>query len=595
MAKQKITVNRALVLAKSYAAKGQVERAQRLYSMVLANSPQNKKAKKGLEALQNRAAQRTQPRLTQPVIDHLMALCSTGKLKIALGEAKRLSQVHPNVPMLHNVMATCYANLGQLNSAVKSYKRALEIKPDYAVAHKNLGSAFGELGQFEAAVSSFERALEIKPDYFEASCNLGKALDELGQEDAAAASYERALEIKPDNAELHRSLGTILKSLGQIDAAVAHLERALEIKPDDVFAHKSLSTLKTYKPGDIQIDIMDRLLSASKTNETNRMHLCFALARAYDDTGDYGKGFDSLEEANRLRKKTLNYNIDDSKRFFSNIKEVFGTQSVSTNAVPSDKRSTIQSIFIVGMPRSGTSLVEQILASHTKVFGAGELTTIGRFLKPIVRKFSGRVDGQHNNQTDQHVDTLRCDYLEVLAALNVSEKVITDKMPLNFMWIGYILSAFPAAKIINLNRDPRATCWSLYKHNFTPDGNGYAYDMADLAQFYKLYFDLMSFWRKHFPHQIYDICYEDLTENQEEETRKLLEFCDLDWEEDCLNFHETERLVKTASAVQVRQKMYKGSSEAWKRYEVQLQPMIKSLASVLTDTPKETRAGTATS
>ena len=150
-------------------------------------------------------------------------------------------------------------------------------------------------------------------------------------------------------------------------------------------------------------------------------------------------------------------------------------------------------------------------------------------------------------------------------------------MPDNFIWIGFILAAFPGAKIINLNRDPRATCWSVYKRYFSNEGIGFAYDLADLAQYHVLYTDLMSFWREQFPNRIYDICYEDLTENQQEETCKLLQFCDLDWEDRCLNFHETERVVKTASATQVRKKMYKGSSEAWRRYEAQLQPLLKSL------------------
>jgi len=167
-------------------------------------------------------------------------------------------------------------------------------------------------------------------------------------------------------------------------------------------------------------------------------------------------------------------------------------------------------------------------------------------------------------------------YLEKLTALKVPEKTITDKMPLNFRWIGFILSAFPEAKIIHLNRDPRATCWSIYKHYFKK-GNGYADDLGDLVEFYKLYIDLMSFWRERFPNAIYDLCYEDLTENQEQETRKLLTYCDLHWEMQCLDFHQTKRTVQTMSAAQIRKKMYQGSSEAWRKYAVHLQPLINGL------------------
>ena len=175
------------------------------------------------------------------------------------------------------------------------------------------------------------------------------------------------------------------------------------------------------------------------------------------------------------------------------------------------------------------------------------------------------------------MNTLRDGYLQTLSALKTPEQVITDKMPLNFRYIGFIVSAFPEAKIIHLNRDPMATCFSIYKTYFSSLGNGYAYDLDDLSEFYSLYIELMSFWRARFPNRVYDIGYETLTENQEEETRNLLEYCGLKWESDCLNFHKTERVVNTASATQVRQRMYKGSSKAWKKYEAHLQPMTKAL------------------
>ncbi len=242
--------------------------------------------------------------------------------------------------------------------------------------------------------------------------------------------------------------------------------------------------------------------------------------------------------------------------------------------------STIQPIFIVSLPRSGTTLVEQIIASHQAVYGAGELTTLGNLIAPIIKDFS-----THNNSlTKKDFLSIRQQYLDALSVFNAPEDVITDKMPLNFQYIGFILSAFPEAKIVHLKRDARATCWSIYRRYFFRVGNGWcnhgwAYNLDDLAGFYGLYTDLMDFWHQTFPDKIYDLCYEDLTTNQEEETRKLLDYCELDWDENCLNFHTTKRAVKTASALQVRQKMYQGSSEAWKKHEAYLQPLIKGLSS----------------
>jgi len=488
--------------------------------------------------------QRIHPPLTQLQVNHLLGLYSGGKLKEALDEAMRLCQTYPTVAPLHNIRGACYVALGQPDSAVVSYKRALEIRPDFAEAHNNLGGALKDLDRLDAAVASYERALEIKPDY----------------------------------AEAHNNLGNTLSVLGHVEASVKSFERAVEIKPDYALAHRNLSGLKKYQPDDAQIALMERLCSRPETDKSDHINLCFGLAKAYDDTGEVDKSFDYLAEGNRLRKKELNYNIGSDKQLFARIKENFGAESMPFGVVPIDEPLSIQPIFIVGMPRSGTSLVEQILASHSQVYGAGELGAMENFLSPVLLTSTGQVMGQQNNHLHQHdIAALRETYLKGLNALQVSEKSITDKMPLNFRWIGFILSAFPGAKIINLSRDPRATCWSNFKHYFPSPGIGYAYDMEDLAAFYKLYTDLMSFWRERFPNKIYDICYEDLTENQQEETRKLLEYCDLDWEERCLNFHQTGRAVRTASAAQVRQKIYTGSSEAWKRYEAYLQPLIKAL------------------
>ena len=299
--------------------------------------------------------------------------------------------------------------------------------------------------------------------------------------------------------------------------------------------------------------------------------------KVYEDLVEHDKSFYYLEQANLLRKQELNYKIDDDRRLTTRIRELF-TAPNPTLEVPPDGSTSTQPLFIVGMPRSGTSLVEQILASHSKVHGAGELTAMNELASRILSNLPDQNVSQDTSQLSQNaINTVHDDYLEELAALNVPENTITDKMTLNFRWIGLILCAFPDAKIIHVNRDPRATCWSIYKHYFPFKGGGYAYDQVDLVEFFMLYIDLMSFWRERFPNTGYELCYEDLTENQEPEARKLLAYCGLEWEEQCLSFHETKRAVRTASAAQVQKSMYQGSSEAWRNYEVHLQPLISGL------------------
>jgi tetratricopeptide (TPR) repeat protein len=411
----------------------------------------------------------------------------------------------------------------------------------------------------------------------------------------AIKNYEKALAIKPDYAVAHYNLGIVLKEFGQRDTAVKSFEKALAIQPNYVKAHHGLSSLKKFTENDPQITLMESLLSNSNLSQSDRKQLCFALAKAYEDLGNQDELFKFLHEGNRLCKEESDYSLDEAKNLFSFIKGLFSTLPTVIEQSLSFEPSTKRPIFIVGMPRSGTTLVEQIISSHHAVYGAGELATLPTVIGPIVENnltqgssIASTTIGDMKlniantyNLPEEAFLSIRQQYLDELSRFDfdVPENVITDKLPLNFQYIGFILSAFPEAKIVHLKRDARATCWSNYQCFFINKENGYSYNLDDLTGFYVLYKDLMDFWHELFPDKIYDICYEDLTTNQEEETRRLLQYCELDWDENCLNFHKNKRAVKTASSLQVREKMYQGSSEAWKKHEAYLQPLIKALSS----------------
>jgi len=511
----------------------------------------------------------------QALINSVIALFSSGQIQEALDSVEALIKDYPDEALLYNISGICYKTIGKLDEAVKSFEKALTIKPDYDKAHSNLGNVFMELGQLDTAVKCYEKACTINPDYAEAHNNLGNILMDLGQLDMAVENYEKALAIKPDYAIAHYNLGIVLKEFGQRDTAVKSFEKALAIQPNYVKAHHSLSSLKTFTENDSQITLMQSLLTTGNLSQSERIQLCFALAKANENLGNQDELFEFLHEGNRLRKEELNYSLDKSQDLFSFIKELFSALQTVKEQSPSFEPSTIRPIFIVGMPRSGTTLVEQIISSHNAVYGAGELTTLPTVVGPIARDHLT----QNTNLSESNFLSIRQQYLDALSRFEVTENVITDKLPLNFQYIGFILSAFPEAKIVHLKRDARATCWSIYKCHFKNKGNGFAYNLDDLAGFYGLYVELMDFWHQLYPGKIYDICYEDLTTNQEEETRKLLQYCELDWDENCLNFHTNKRAVKTASSLQVREKMYQGSSEAWKKHESYLQPLIKALSS----------------
>jgi len=500
-----------------------------------------------------------------------------GKLEEALTSYNKAIELKPDYVEAHSNRGNILGFLGYLDEAQKSYETAIKLKPSYAQAHSNLGSVLEKTGGLIDAVESYDKAISLKPDFVEAYSNRGNVLAQLGKPDEALENFDKAIRLNPDFVEAHSNRGKVLDEIGRLDDALQSYERAIQLKPDYANAHRSISTLIKYDRQNPHIKIMESLLSNSGLSDQDRMYLYFALAKVYDDLGEYKDGFDHLQKANFLRHQELNYDIDSDKNLFAKIKEVLNSKNLASIDAP-DSNTNLRPLFIVGMPRSGTSLVEQILASHSKVHGAGELEVIGRLAFPIISgKFQGGFDQSNARIFTEKIESLHNNYIETLTSLNVRETVFTDKMPNNFIFVGLILSAFPKSKIIHVKRDPIATCWSNYKHFFSGNGNGYAYDMGNLAVFYNLYRDLMAFWHEQFPGMVYDLDYESLTENQEEQSRKLLDFCGLDWEKECLYFYKTKRAVRTASSAQVRRKMYKGSSEAWRKYESYLQPLIDSL------------------
>jgi len=488
---------------------------------------------------------------------------------------KKALAFNPDFADAHNNIGIALLDLGQFHEAVKSYKAAIKLKPEFEEAHYNLGVVFQNLECFDEAIISYKAAIVLQPGYADAHYNLGIVLHDTGQLSMAIKSLQKAIIIKPENAEAHKYLGNTFQSNGQIDEAIKCYEKTLSIKPDHADAHRNLSTIKRYTKGDTQIILMQELLSNGTLSLSNQIHLYFALAKAYENLGMQDELFEVLNEGNRLRKEQLNYSHDNNLNEHLKIKNLFNLTSSFPEKLVLYKSSKIRPIFVVGMPRSGTSLVEQIISSHQEVHGAGELGTLNKLIFPIIDEFSLK-DMAVSEKT---ILSIRKDYLDFLSSLNSPKSIITDKMPSNFRYIGFILKAFPEAKIVNLKRDSRAICWSIYQRYFPGKGLGFAFNMKDLADYYNSYNELMSFWHQEFPNKIYDICYEDLTTNQEEETKKLLKYCELEWDDNCLNFHTNKRAVRTTSSLQVRKKMYQGSSEAWKKYEMHIKPLINGLKS----------------
>ena len=594
--------DRLLSKAKKLLKKGEIKEARNIYLNILEYSPSNKEAKIGLKSIENEDA----AQLSQEQLDYVIQLYSSGQMDKALLSIKELIQDFPNIPLLHNISGACNSALGEIDSSIISFNKAIELKPDYDEAFFNLGVAFHQTGQLGEAINCYERAISIKHAYPTAHNNLGLIALSQGQLDNALKSFEWAVAYSPEYAEAHNSLGAALQELKQFekakvsfkkavalnpkyaqglhnlailseiinlpDEASEYYEKALAVEPNYAEAYRNQSRTKKYKKNDPQISQMQSIYSNDNLSISDKVHINFALAKVNEDLGNQKDFFKHLDEGSRLRKKQLNYNINETEEFHSSLIRLFSEDQPKIKQLSLDPLD-IRPIFIVGMPRSGTSLVEQIISSHHSVHGAGELNNFKNIVTPALKNYIGNLT---NTINEDDLLSIRKNYIKSLMDLNVSEKIITDKMPVNFRMIGLILTAIPEAKIIHLTRNPKATCWSNYKHYFANE-NGFTFDQEDLARFFILYQELMGFWHKSFPNKIHDISYERLTTHQEDETQKLLKYCELDWDNNCLNFHKNTRAVHTASASQVRQKMYQGSSDAWKKYEKFLQPLIMGL------------------
>ena len=509
----------------------------------------------------------------QPLLFNLAGVCfkELNDIDAAIKMLNIAISLNSNYAEAHYNLAVIFQSLKQNDAAIESYKKAISISPKYHDAHNNLGNVFLDLGLLDSAIESLEWAVACKYDFAEAYNNLGNAYNEYGDTSKAINNYQKAIKFNKSYAKAYFNLALVYKDLGDKVNFIKNIEKALSLNSDWGHAYYHLSRVRKFKINDPQIKQMKLVLKKNSINLTDRIGLNFALSKAYEDIENYDEQFKFLDEANSLRKKELNYSIDKDKKLFAHIKETFKFIP-SVHNLASSNPNSISPIFILGMPRSGTSLMHQILDSHKQVYGVGELNTLNKIVTPLLKEFNS---SDKKTFTESDLLLIQDQYIKALPISERKEKIIVDKMPLNFRYLGFILTSFPDVKVIHMNRDPMATCWSIYKYEFR--GNAYSFNQEDISIYYGLYLDLMNFWKKLFPNSIYDVIYEELTIDQENQTRKILQYCGLEWDENCLNFHKNKSAVKTTSSMQVREKMYQGSSEVWRKYEIFLQPLIQGL------------------
>ena len=496
-----------------------------------------------------------------------------GQQDDAVAHFRKAIDIKPDYTKAHGNLGIALSALGQPDDAVAHFRKAIEIEPDFAEAHSNLATALKKLGRLDEAVVHFHKAIDIKPDFAEAHSNLGTALSELGRQDDAVAHFRKAIEIEPDHAKAHSNLGTTLSELGRLDEGVAHFRKAIEINPDFAEAHRHLTFSKTHSKYDDDIRVMEEIFAQPDIPDEQRMHLAFGLGKSFEDLQQYEKAFEFFAEGNAIKRRTFSFEIKKWRMHFKKQKEIFDDSLFRRHQGVGCTDET--PIFVLGMPRSGTTLIEQILASHPDVHAAGELDVLS---KTINSSFDAKSYPEKVRRVDGDLfERLANEYIHQVREKSKNTRFITDKMPHNFLHIGMIKLMLPNAKIILCRRSPEDTCLSIFKTYFASVDHTYAYDQIELGKYYSLYRELMEHWHSVLPGFIHEIQYEDVVSDQEAQTRALLAHCGLEWNDTCLKFYKTDRPVKTASAAQVRQPIYKDSVQSWMRYEKQLAPLLEAL------------------
>ena len=477
---------------------------------------------------------------------------------IVISLARSITKNFPEHPFSWNILGATLIKVGRFEEALLVNQRFVDLCPKDPNAYNNLASTFLEMDRVYEADSNFRKAISFDAHNAVFYNNLGNALVKMLKYVDAEINYKKAITLKYDYPEAHTNLGNIYADLGKSREAAVCYEKAIALNPGYAEAYRLYSVVTTFQSKNGRYSKMQELYHDQDVSEEQRCHICFALGKVHEDLQEYKQAFKFFSEGNALRKKLLNYTIDEDLNLFNEIQSTYPKISSKTFQFV-DSTHRIKPIFIVGMPRSGTTLVEQIISAHSEVTGAGEL--------PFVSLFGGSIARGLVSCNESSLADCRLKYLNNLTKISADNVIVTDKMPHNFLYLGLITAVFPQCKIVHVKRNPSATCWSNYRHFFTSQKLKYANSLNDVVKYYAMYEELMGFWEKSFGDRIYKLDYELLTVNQEKETKRLLDFLDLEWEAECLNPQNNTRIVQTTSNFQVRKKIYQGSSDKWKDFK----------------------------
>jgi tetratricopeptide (TPR) repeat protein len=513
-----------------------------------------------------------------------------GRLSEAEAIYREILQRDPRNLEALRLLALIAMTTEHYGQAEQLLKRAVEIAPDFLAAWVDLSRAQLERLDLPAAHASIERAVTLSPHSANVRIHVANVLARSGRHDQAIETYRQAIGLKPGMPAGFLGLGNTLKTVGRQAEAIEAYRQATVLRPEASEAWWSLSNLKTFRFEDGEIATMERQLELPSLSEEARVQFCFALAKASEDRGDYARAFELYARGNRTRRALEDYDPVQTEMINERIVKVFDAGFVARHAGRGHPDPA--PIFVVGLPRSGSTLIEQILASHSQVDATHELPEVGRLIQGINRDRKDRTAYPEAvlEFSDDAWASLGRSYIEQTRQYRHDAPRFIDKNPNNFASIGLLSLALPNARFINTRRHPLDTCLSCYRQLFAK-GQPFTYDLVELGEYYLQYDRMMAHWHAVLPGRVLDVQYESVVADQAGETRRLLEFCGLPWEDACLRYYETERAIRTASSEQVRRPIYTDSVGLWRHYRSELAELIEILEPVLSQGGDESAVG----
>ena len=477
---------------------------------------------------------------------------------LTLKDEAETNYIHGNILKLQN----------KFEEAIIFYKKAINFKKDFFEAYNNLASSQKKIGLIDDAIQNYNTSIKIKKNNLEAYFNLGNLFYDEKKFDEALISYKKVIEIDEQFPKSYFLIAQIKSIQGKFDEAKTYYLKAIEKDKFLSEAYVHYVNTRKIKHDDNIVSTLEKLLKIENLENKLIIDFSYALSKIYFDIDKIDLGFQLLKKAKDLYLISNNFSIDEEKNHSKKVREYFLSNEVSKIKIQNTYKK--KPIFILGMPRSGTSLIEQIVSTHSNVYGAGELTILPKIMHKSIWD-------KHTNP-EELLTFIREEYLSKISEFKVNQEFVVDKMPFNFFYIGFILKSIPEAKIIHIHRNPMAVCWSNFKANFFDNvGMNYAHKLETIGEFYLIYNEIMKFWIETYPNSLINIDYDKFVIDYKTSSKNIIADIGLNWENEILKFHENDRVVETNSLLQVRSKVYQDSSKKWKKYEKHLLPIMKIL------------------